>query len=311
MPSNIIRKNGYLRDSETGCISDKVISDNPEENKVYAAILRCGHCGDGYFIPIMFTAKAKDVYSAIETVKTNPRVQRQKKDVVLAAFEITELEQYFIETVNNHDPYLKGWHLKGNDQILDRRVYSDNEEHSINKRYNRRLDDRNIKVADDYRSYYVLERFFAPRMQGDNIVPASRKINRDELMREYFTQNTIRHGMKKGNAFFLALYYQQYGKNNDLGLEYYNGYITFMNDGKRWTYEVKPEAEIRLDQKVKEEAEQERLQKQEEEKFLQKKGKATSSAIDRFNNRMQRHNEKKSKLNSSEGETLEEAEPGL
>ena len=310
MPSNIMRRHGYLHNSQTGHIEQKVLSDNPDENKIYAVIVRCGHCGDGYFIPIMFTAKSKDIYTAIEAVKVNPRIQRQKKDAVLSAFEITALEQHFIESVNNHDPYLKGWCRNGDDQVLERRVYSDSEEYSSSKSHNKKLDGREIKVSDDYKPYYVLERFFAPYRQGDRIVFASRKINKDELLREFFYQNCIRFGIKKGNAFFLGLYYQQYGKNNDLGVEYYNGYMTFKESGKKWSVEVRPDAEIRLENKVREEEEQERLQKLEEEKFYSAKNKSKNSALDKFYRRQDKHKEMIGKKKPFEGDEPELSQPG-
>ncbi len=310
MPSSNMRKRGYLRDCKTGCIQDKVVSDNPEENKIYAVILRCGHCGEGYFIPIMFTALAKDVYSAIETVKTNPRVQRQKKDVVLAVFEITPLERYFIDSVNNHDSYLKGYEKKSYDHVHERRVYSDSEEYSIGKEHNRKLDARTIKYADEYEPYYVLERTFAPRKQGNKIVPASRKINRDELIKEFFYQNTQRFGVKKANAFFLALYYQQYGKNNDLGLEYHDGYITFTNKGNRYTVEIRPETDAHLQKKIQEEQEQEKVKK--EEAAEMDLGHNKRNMIDRFNRRMQKYKDSLSKTQPSETYAPEEgSEPGM
>ena len=164
-----------------------------------------------------------------------------------------------------------------------------------NKIHNNKLDERTVKVDEDYKEYYVLERAFAARRQGDMIVPASRKINRDELIRDFFYQNTLRFGIKKANAFFLSLYYQQYGKNNDLGLEYHTGYITFRNNGNRYTVEVRPEAERHLDLKVQEEEEQERQKQQKEEEYASGISKPKVSAIEKFNRRMARYNEKYAK----------------
>ena len=285
MPSNVTRDGDFLVDRNGSPIT-KISSEN---DKCFAVIVRCGHCGDGYFIPIMFTARSKDIYTAIESIKTNSRVQRNKKDVVLAAFEITEHEQFFIESINDHDPYLRGLHRKDDDQILDRRVYSDYENYSVsNKERNRRLDDRVIKTADEYRPYYVLERAFAPRQQGDRIVPASRKINKDELFKEYFKCNCIRHSVKKGNPFLLVLYYQQYGKNNELGLEYERGYLHFFSDGKQRTFEVPDEMCKFLDEKIAEEKALEKLQKEQEMAYMNRQVNRPTR-VDKFRTRMQKH----------------------
>ena len=288
MPSNYIRENGYLRDSKTGCLSQKLYSDNPEENKIYAVILRCGHCGDGYFIPIMFTAQAKDVRAAIEALKINPRVQRNKKDTVLAVFEITRLEQHFIEAINNHDPYLKGWGSKKDDSIQERRVYSFSEEHSSSRVHNKKLEDRYIKVSDEYHPFYVLERFFAPQRHGNAIIPSSKKFSKDALINEFLTQNTLRYGIRKGNAFILALYYQQFGKNNELHVKYDRGYMRFVNEGKRWSAPLTPETDRILQLKLQEDQLEEKAKKQQEEMRLEGL-KSKNSAIDRFNRRFAKH----------------------
>ena len=288
MPSNYIRENGYLRDSKTGCLSQKLYSDNPEENKIYAVILRCGHCGEGYFIPIMFTIQAKDVRSATDALRINPRVQRHKKDAVLAVFEITRLEQHFIEAINNHDPYLKGWGSKKDDSIQERRVYSFSEEHSSSRIYNKKLEDRYIKVQDGYNPFYVLERFFAPRRQGDSIIPSSKKFNKDELMYEFFTQNTLRYGIRKGNAFILALYYQQFGKGNELGVKYSAGYMKFVNEGKKWSAPLSPETDRILKLRIQELELEEKTKKQQEEMVLEGL-KSKNRAIDKFNRRFAKH----------------------
>ena len=54
-----------------------------ENAKEYAVIVKCGHCGDGYYIPVMFSISAPDIDTAIQCVKTYPKVQRDKKDAVL------------------------------------------------------------------------------------------------------------------------------------------------------------------------------------------------------------------------------------
>ena len=294
MSSKVSRDDKYLIDK----FGSRITRLHSENDKRFAVIVRCGHCGDGNFIPIMFTVLCKDIYTAIEAVKTNPRVQRDKEDVILAAFEITEHEQFFIEAINDHDPYLRGMHRKDDDQILDRRVYAFNDKHSINSAYNKRLDERIIKTADEYRPYYVLERTFAPRRQGNKIVPATTRINKDELLKEFFKASCIRFSIKQGNPFMLCLYYQQYGKNNELGIKYETGYLHFYSDGKKRTFEVPDEMCVFMDAKIAEEKQQEKLQRERVEYSSLKPSKRMSNT-EKFYSRMQKHYQK---IGDSSGE---------
>ena len=315
MPSKIIRDGDYLIDSFNGAPISKITSDD-DSDKRFAVIVKCGHCGDGYFIPIMFTIMCKDVETAIERVKANPRVKRDKPNVVLGTFELTQHEQFFIQAINDHDPYLKGFQGKHDDQIRERRVYDELSRKYMESRfYDKRRDDVAIKTAEDYHPYYVLERFFAPRFNGERLLH-QRKVVKDELLREFFMQNCIRHGIKKGEPFFLALYYQQYGKNNDLGVEYYNGYFTFEVDGKKRTLIIAEDQMKFMDEKVQEEKEIERLKKQEKERFSSGQRKPSHSQIDRFKNKWQRYigsdgNVKPFKEDSNKQDESEESTGGI
>ena len=59
------------------------------EGKPYAVIVKCGHCGEGYYIPIMFTTIAESKELAAAAVKMNPRVKREDPSCILEVFEIT------------------------------------------------------------------------------------------------------------------------------------------------------------------------------------------------------------------------------
>ena len=281
MHSDKVKRGSNLIDLTTGCVKEEILSDDCSANKLYAVIVRCGHCGDGYFIPLMMISRGKDIHAAIESAKITPKVQRHKKDCVLGAFEITHVERAFIEYINDHDPYMRGYGTKKDDVIQERRVYSFQDAYTDNKRYNENLDGRSIRTEDEYHPFYVLERYFAPKRHGNSIMPASRKIDRDALIREYMYQNTIRYGIKKGNSYLLALYYQQFGENNDLGLEYHNGYITYVKDGKKYTKELRPKTAVYLDEMI----ENEKLKKEKEsveERIFNVTGKPKNSAMDRF-----------------------------
>lgn len=262
---------------------------NSDNDKYYAVIVKCGHAGEGYFIPIMYPINAKDKESAIEIVKkVKSRVQRDKPNCVLAIFEIDKLEYLLIERINEHDTYLKGFERKGDQENRDRRVYNELSQRYMQSRiYNKRLDDRELKTADQYREEYVLERIFAPRRQGDKIIPAPTNVKKDQVLREFFNKNCLRYG-SRGDVSVLSLYYQIYGKNNDLGLEYEPGYLHFFNQGKPRTFEVPDNIVTYLDPIYKAEKAEEKL-KSAKEAYYSGRNINNISQVEKFNRRMNAH----------------------
>ena len=77
MGHNNIVKNSIIRDNSGGVMH---IATDGENDKYYAVILKCGHVGVGYFIPVCFGVMAKDLESAIKLAKERSRVQRDRKD---------------------------------------------------------------------------------------------------------------------------------------------------------------------------------------------------------------------------------------
>ena len=227
MSNKNVRDGEFIRDMRGSVI--KILDNDAERNKCYAVIVKCGHCGDGFYIPIMFTTRAKNVQNAIEDIKMTPRVKREKSDCILDAFEITELEKFTIDAVNDHDDYLKGFVEKDTWKMDDRRiatVFSD---------------DAEIRTADQYHYYDVLARVFAPRYVGSELIVPSR-INRKELIQEFMKVAAIRYGIKRDDPFFPMLYYMECGEDNDLGIKF---------DGKTLSYNFKNENFIySLDEKI-------------------------------------------------------------
>lgn len=237
MPSDIIRKDQKLVTINGSLI--KEIQFQPGD-KNFAVILQCGHCGVNYFIPIMFTKKCADSATAIEWVKSIPRVKRDKKDVVLAVFEVDDFQKFCIESINDHDPYLRSFYLKG-DEMIERRKVMCPQRGNFNKSNG---DDEfkyvGIKTADQYEDYDVLERAFAPRYNGSKLIFPTR-INKDELLNEFFTQKLYRYGLRKANPFFIGLYYQMFGPNNELGVRLNGHYFQYDCEGKRRTCPIPDE----------------------------------------------------------------------
>ena len=240
MGRKLFKKNGYIYD-EYGAPLKQYQSTTGDKN--YAVIVTCGHCGHGYSILIMFPRFCQNAEAAIESVRAIPRVKRDKKDFVLDVFEITDIESMFINCINDRDPYLRGYFGKDDKEITDRRVVRRDVLEELLKNnpsvdVRELFDEYRIKTADEYYNNQVLERFFAPRIQGGRVVYPS-KVNKEELKEEYFKQNCIRFGLNKNNVAIISLYYQMYGEENPLGIKYRNGKFIYKNKwGKIFYYDI-------------------------------------------------------------------------
>ena len=205
-------------------------------NKLFAVITKCGHSGAGYFIPIMFVVYAKDVNAAIDTAKTFARVRAHKKDAIVDAFEISEMEANFIEAVNDVDPYLNG-HAVEDDAITQNRKIPYQPKTEYELRAYRDLEPitlYDIKTADQFYPDNVLERYLAPVKPGDKYI-YPKTINRTAFMQEYLNEKTYRLGIIKGRAHFLSYYYQIFGIDNDLNIildPIYQTFVCPLKNGK-------------------------------------------------------------------------------
>ena len=118
MGHNKIVKNSVIRDNSGGVMH---IGTDGENDKYYAVILKCGHVGIGYFIPVCFGVMAKDLESAIKLAKERSRVQRDRKDCVLIAAEVTAAEYFLIHYQNDHDAYIKTNYAAEDVEHIERR----------------------------------------------------------------------------------------------------------------------------------------------------------------------------------------------
>lgn len=247
MGSKLYNKNGYLYNAR-GSQLRQIWSDS-DKNKAYAVIAMCGHCGDGYYIPIIFPKCCIDAESAIEAVKVIPKVKRNKKNVILDVFEISTLENMFLELVNDRDPYLKGFFTKDDKELLDRRVVYKESFLEVSK-CEKNLSDielveiYGIKTADEYYNNQVLQRYFAPVLQGTRLIFPKKVANRQEMMEEYYLQNCLRLGIRKNNVTIISLYYQMYGEDNPLGIHYKNKNFTYKDMHNNIFYFAIPEKHL-------------------------------------------------------------------
>lgn len=289
MPSSVNKYGQYLINNSGSLI--KQISD--DNDKYFAVIVKCGHCGTGYFVPIMFSIKSKDLKSAIEIAHTRPKVKRERKTTVIDAFEVTHAENYLIKTINDHDEYVTNSTKKYD--LLDRRVI---DIYTV-EFYNKNNDDnllynKSIKTADMYDPDQVLERFYAPYYQGDKLIYNS-KINKDTLLHEFFKQKCYKYGIQQNRAFFLSMYYQLYGDDNDLAIKKTGNIFSYPYQDEIRQCEI-PDALMKHIENIAS------RQQTQDNTFTSNKNISKPSQVDKFNRRLQKHQEKVSKPDESPSE---------
>ena len=223
MANKMMRDGEFIRDSKGGVFTS--LGSDDERTKCYAVIVECGHCGRGYYIPIMFTTKANNIHNAIQDIKMTPKVKREKDGCVLDAFEITELEKFTIDAINDHDDYLLGYVAKDSSRMESRRIALHWD------------DETAVRIADDYHYYDVLARTFAPRYVGSELIVPTR-INRKELVEEFMKVGAIRYGIKREDPFFPMLYYMECGENNELGIKLEGNNLSYDFKGEHFIYQL-------------------------------------------------------------------------
>lgn len=282
MPKKNVNKNGFIINDTYGFIVDHLHSDN---DKCYAVIAKCGHCGTGYFIPIMFTQKCKDIKTAIEATKATAMVKRDRKDCILDAFEITPLEKFCIDSINDHDEYLKGYLYRNTLEIEKRRVLGETMmSYYISENTKRAFQ---LRTAEEYDKFYVLEQYFAPYFQGGQMI-FPRKVNREELVHDFIKSGCIRYGLLREKYFFVCLYYQLYGEDNDLKIIKHGNSLFYKKFGKIIECKI-PEniaEQVNANIQAVKKKEEKPVNNYSSNKPIQRK-----SQIDKFNERMKKHQE--------------------
>lgn len=295
MGHNNIVKNNIIRDNSGAVLH---IGTSGENDKYYAVIAKCGHVGTGYFIPICFGIIAKDLESAIKLAKERSRVQRDRKDCILGAIEITPAEYYLIHYNNDHDAYMKtNYANEEYDHIERRRIISpellndvlDGQKYHITRSGSRSFAPliEEIKTAEMYEDYQTLQRAFAPRLYGDKYVFPSR-VNTRELLDKYYSEITVLQGILKKKSHPLILYYQIFGEGNEIGLTYNYGELKYRSLNGNTVYVPVSDGEREHIQKS---SFVRAKQKEESVKYEEVEYKSTTSAIDKFNKRMQKFKE--------------------
>lgn len=237
-------KNNYLIHADTGSIIQELSVSN-EENKYYAAVVMCGHCGKDYFLPILFPFWCKQDEINI-VARQIARVKRDYKECILCSGEIDESTYRLIELINEGDGYLKPAFIGFDDRdvedrkiILQRAVeeFMNNEEKTHDKM--KMTDLSYVKTADMYPNDMVLQKTFAPRLTKSytaedkkykttrNIYSFPTKVKIEDFIDDYLTNSTYKYGISRGRLSLIGLYYKLYGPKNKLGIKYKEGKITY------------------------------------------------------------------------------------
>ncbi len=287
------RFNDQFFSSLGSVISDSVVSKDFDENKYFAVVAKCGHVGDGYFVPILFSTYAKDKESAKQIVRNLPRVKNHVRDCILATKEISKLEDIFIKAINRYDPYLTYSAKKGN--MESRRIVTLAFLEDARKGYrDRRLAERRlvVKVADEYPQYLTLQKYFAPSMIDDKIV-FPKNVDMDFLLKDYFVERTRYLGVKRGIASILVCFYKLFGPDNQFGVELDDEKLTYIGeDGKKHFIDIENchqstlnlESDSRLVDAIKAKS----PKVQEDFTLVEKVEGKAKSGLERFHERMQK-----------------------
>ncbi len=299
--SNVL--NNKIISSRGNVLEEDVISPNSEENKFYASVVMCGYAGVGYYIPILFPVYAKDIKSAEKILLTYSRVKSNVSGCILAIKEVSKIEADFIKYINLYDTYLA---YSNSEEMIKRRrvmmpyfvkILKDKEEgRHLSGQEKERLersqikDIHDLKFADEYESYYVLQKYFAPKYEKGEIV-FPKYVNMDCLLKDYFESRTENLGMGNEDLRILLYYLKLFGDDNELGisLDKENKIVKFIAPDRE-----KKEVKI-IDKKLIKflEVEQENrlknaLEKTKKEQEIPSKSYKVLSAIEKFNKRMEK-----------------------
>lgn len=225
-----ITEDRTLRDVDTGSI--KYYPDVDGNLKYYAIAVKFGHCGNGYFIPIIAAVSAKNKEYAVDIAKNIGGVKHTNKYCILGMKEITKAEHGLLIHINDCDPYIRADDAKTVEDLYSRRVIMKETLSKLKEKHAEDIGHLTIKTRDDYEDKYVLQRFLAPYYVGkekENLLFPG-ELNMKQVLDEYYYFNVLELGIKQGRVNALAMYYQIYGDDNNLGISYKNGYMYYTDE---------------------------------------------------------------------------------
>ena len=161
--------------------------------KYYIVLARGGHCGRGYFIPIIFRTVAYNAKEAVEKSKIIPRVKHDQSGGIITVQETNFLEFMLIGIINDWDPYLLTSDSYTQNIKDSRRVRSPLYIEKVNKailnsEHSRSYLSENdyIKVSSDYSEDYPLQRATAPFIDNKGLYIFPKRIDLHSVLKEYY-----------------------------------------------------------------------------------------------------------------------------
>lgn len=253
--------NNHLINSYTGAPIQQ-LNTVLEDNKYYAAVVMCGHCGRDYFLPIMFPFWCKQEEINI-VARQIARVKRGFKECILCSGEIDPSIYRLIDLINDSDGYLKPAFIGYDDGdveerkvVLPKAIQEQLRNQDINQNKNKKREEcLSFKTADMYADDMILQKAFAPRIAKSyeveetykgkkykttkNVYSFPTKVKLSDILDDYLTASTFKYGICRKRLSIISLYYQLYGPNNVLGIKYNKGIITCPDEnGQTITFEV-------------------------------------------------------------------------
>ncbi len=225
-----IRVNEELIDTKT--FTSTRVAEFGQGDKCYAIVAKCGHCGKGRFIPILFTLRARDREAAVEVIRNYPRVKNANPQFVLFMQEIDMAEYMLIRNLNKQDGYLNSGACE-NSKFKHRTII---EEYYMNCDNKKLLEDE-IKEANEYTDEsLVLQRYFAPTYINGELVYPRKVLNKGiYMLKEYYTFFVRKYGFDtnvEGRWQMLGLYYEIFGPNNELGIKVEGDCLMYKHNDK-------------------------------------------------------------------------------
>jgi len=252
--ANFRMENDIFYDVKSGTAT--IHGDTDGELKSYAVLVKGGHCGTGYYIPIILTISTKNKETALKMAENIGRVKKTAKHTILAITEINQLEYYALEYINDCDPYFNNTHnTELMPEVFDRRVivetFVDKERVGTKHRKGElvssykpnytKVPKELVKTADQYEEKYVLQRHVAPSFYGTKLV-FPKRINLKSFLNEYLEQNLYELGMRQMKASAVSFYYQIFGLHNRPGLYYKDKCLVFYDENGQKQYIKVPDA---------------------------------------------------------------------
>jgi len=174
-----------------------------EQNNIksYLVIAQGGHCGDGYFIPMLSWLAGRNKKEAIEQINTRARVKKGKKFAILYVNRILLDEGILVEMINNYDQYLTSSNIYNEEKTRRLNIPTMVERYNSSQFTNKRIKYDNvdsvnyIKTAESFSEDYPIQRHIAPYYDGSKYV-YKKEIDVHEMLREYFTVSVKNIAMK-------------------------------------------------------------------------------------------------------------------